>query len=61
LREVPLWTKRALSSRLDTPVDRRRDCLVELHGSLVSSVDAFNPMLDKIDPNWTDHLTNWRD
>ena len=25
-----------------------------------ADVDAFDPMLDKIDPAWRDHLTNWR-
>ena len=25
-----------------------------------AEVDAFDPMLDKIDPDWSHHLTNWR-
>jgi hypothetical protein len=25
-----------------------------------ADVDAFDPMLDKIDPGWRDHVTNWR-
>ncbi len=25
-----------------------------------ADVDAFDTMLDKIDPEWHDHLTNWR-
>jgi hypothetical protein len=25
-----------------------------------ADVDAFDPMLDKIDLAWRDHLTNWR-
>ena len=26
-----------------------------------ADVDAFNPMLDKIDSNWRDHVENWWD
>lgn len=26
-----------------------------------ADVDAFDPMLDKIDRDWRHHLTNWRD
>lgn len=26
-----------------------------------SDLDAFDPMLDEIDRNWRNHLTNWRD
>ena len=25
-----------------------------------ADVDAFEPMLDTIDPNWRDHIENWR-
>ncbi len=25
-----------------------------------AEVDAFDSMLDKVDPNWSHHLTNWR-
>ena len=25
-----------------------------------ADVDAFDPMLDKIDPEWRYHVTNWR-
>ena len=24
-----------------------------------ADIDAFEPMLDKIDPNWRDHIENW--
>lgn len=24
-----------------------------------NDLDAFDPMLDKIDPNWREHITNW--
>ena len=30
-----------------------------LHGDDVD-VNALDPMLDKIDPNWRDHIENWR-
>ncbi len=26
-----------------------------------AEVDAFDSMLDKIDPSWRHHLTDWRD
>ena len=26
-----------------------------------TDVDAFDPILDSIDPAWRDHITNWRD
>jgi hypothetical protein len=25
-----------------------------------AGIDAFDPMLDKIDPDWRSHLLNWR-
>ena len=25
-----------------------------------AEVDAFDSMLDKVDPDWSHHLTNWR-
>jgi hypothetical protein len=25
-----------------------------------AQVDAFDPMLDQIDPNWREHIENWR-
>jgi hypothetical protein len=25
-----------------------------------AEVDAFDPMLDEVDPDWSHHLTNWR-
>ena len=25
-----------------------------------ADVDALDPMLDKIDPNWRDHIEDWR-
>ena len=30
-----------------------------LHGKGVD-VNALDPMLDKIDPDWREHITNWR-
>jgi hypothetical protein len=26
-----------------------------------AEVDAFDSMLDQVDPSWSHHLTNWRD
>lgn len=26
-----------------------------------AEVDAFDSLLDKVDPDWSNHLTNWKD
>jgi hypothetical protein len=53
LEELERQTKIRSSERLD---DKTRSYLLDVEDA---DEYAWDPMLDKIDPDWRDHVTNW--